>query len=85
MTPTLTATASIFACPNLEGHTLANRDPAGSAAAVTTRYGHADGSDVAWAQWSGTDMVRSQTLPGGVTVTTTATGSTFAYPNLQGP
>ena len=59
-------------------------DPAGPGPAVTTRYGHADSADTAWAQWTGTSMLRQLTLPGAVTVTLSSTGNTFAYPNLQG-
>lgn len=59
-------------------------DPAGTPPAVTTTYLHADGSDVAWGQQTGTGTTQLITLPGGVTVSMTATAHTFAYPSLQG-
>ena len=59
-------------------------DPAGAPPAVTTTYLHAGGADAAWGQQTGGALTRLITLPGGVTVSATATGNTFAYPSLQG-
>lgn len=59
-------------------------DPAGTPAAVTTKYGHADSSDIAWAQQTGSTVQRWITLPGGVTATMGTSGNTYAYPSLQG-
>lgn len=59
-------------------------DPAGTPAAVTTKYGHADSSDVAWAQQTGSTVLRWITLPGGVTAAMGTSGNTYSYPSLQG-
>jgi hypothetical protein len=59
-------------------------DPAGTPAAVTTKNGHADSSDVAWAQQAGSTVPRWITLPGGVTAVMGASGNSYSYPSLQG-
>ncbi|MDF2582197.1 MAG: hypothetical protein K0R33_840 [Mycobacterium sp.] len=59
-------------------------DPAGTPAAVTTKFGHADASDVAWAQQTGSTVQRWITLPGGVTAAMGTSGNTYSYPSLQG-
>lgn len=59
-------------------------DPAGSPPAVLTRFGHADASDTAWGQNTGSSTLRWLTLPGGVTVSMGSSGNSFGYPSLQG-
>lgn len=59
-------------------------DPAGPTAATTTKYLYDASGDSAWAQLAGTELTRTQSLPGGVTVTSTGTSSTWSYSNLLG-
>ncbi len=54
------------------------------ASAVTTRFEHADSSDVAWGQSSGSTAIRWINLPGGVTLSTGPDGNNFSYPNMLG-
>ena len=58
-------------------------DPAGTPAAVTTKYMYSGAGDTAWAQVVGASMTRTITLPGGASWTRVGTTTTtLAVPNL---